>query len=77
MVPGIDKFVAELVKEMFGSMNEKGPWINLSDGGHIENLGVYELLRRRCKYIFHLLDLDRGDRPHSCNAVALRHRTAR
>jgi hypothetical protein len=22
-----------------------------SDGGHIENLGVYELLRRRCKFI--------------------------
>ena len=40
-----------LLKEMFGSMDEKGPWINLSDGGHIENLGVYELLRRRCRYI--------------------------
>ena len=26
-------------------------WINVSDGGHIENLGVYELLRRRCRYI--------------------------
>jgi len=25
--------------------------INLSDGGHIENMGVYELLRRRCKLI--------------------------
>jgi len=23
----------------------------LSDGGHLENLGVYELLRRRCKFI--------------------------
>jgi hypothetical protein len=23
----------------------------LSDGGHIENMGAYELLRRRCKYI--------------------------
>lgn len=43
--------ILHLVKEMIGSMDEKGPWINLSDGGHIENLGVYELLRRRCKYI--------------------------
>lgn len=25
--------------------------LNISDGGHIENLGVYELLRRRCKLI--------------------------
>jgi hypothetical protein len=32
-------------------MDERLPWLNLSDGGHIENLGVYELLRRRCKYI--------------------------
>jgi hypothetical protein len=40
-----------LLKEMLGTMNEKSAWLNLSDGGHIENLGVYELLRRRCKYI--------------------------
>jgi len=40
-----------LLKEMIGSMDETGPWVNVSDGGHIENLGVYELLRRRCKYI--------------------------
>ena len=32
-------------------MSEKEAWINLSDGGHIENMGVYELLRRRCKFI--------------------------
>lgn len=25
--------------------------INISDGGHIENLGVYELLRRKCRLI--------------------------
>lgn len=40
-----------LLKEMFSSMNEHSPWLYISDGGHIENLGVYELLRRRCKYI--------------------------
>ncbi|HYJ03842.1 MAG TPA: patatin-like phospholipase family protein [Chthoniobacterales bacterium] len=40
-----------LLKEMLGTMNEKSAWLNVSDGGHIENLGVYELLRRRCKYI--------------------------
>jgi hypothetical protein len=40
-----------LLKEMRGTMNENSPWLNVSDGGHIENLGVYELLRRRCKYI--------------------------
>ena len=40
-----------LLKEMLGTMDEKSPWLNVSDGGHIENLGVYELLRRRCKFI--------------------------
>jgi hypothetical protein len=25
--------------------------LNVSDGGHIENLGIYELLRRRCRTI--------------------------
>lgn len=40
-----------LLKEMLGWMDERAPWIYVSDGGHIENLGVYELLRRRCKYI--------------------------
>ena len=41
-----------LVREMLGiGMMEKSSWINLSDGGHLENMGVYELLRRRCKFI--------------------------
>jgi hypothetical protein len=40
-----------LLQEMRGTMDETLPWLNVSDGGHIENLGVYELLRRRCKYI--------------------------
>jgi Patatin-like phospholipase len=39
------------IKEMWSSLNETARWVNLSDGGHIENLAVYELLRRRCKYI--------------------------
>jgi hypothetical protein len=41
-----------LLREMTGSgMSEGSAWFNLSDGGHIENMGVYELLRRRCKFI--------------------------
>ena len=39
------------IKEMFSRLDEASNWVNLSDGGHIENLGIYELLRRRCKYI--------------------------
>lgn len=41
-----------LIQEMTGIlMHEKYRWLNLSDGGHIENMGIYELLRRRCKFI--------------------------
>ena len=40
-----------LVKELFGIADEKGHYINVSDGGHFENLGIYELIRRRCKVI--------------------------
>jgi len=40
-----------LWKELFGKIDEKGKFVNLSDGGHIENLGIYELLRRKCKFI--------------------------
>jgi Patatin-like phospholipase len=41
-----------LFREMFAvCMDEKQSFLNLSDGGHIENLAVYELLRRRCKFI--------------------------
>ncbi|WP_346778255.1 patatin-like phospholipase family protein [Paraburkholderia sp. Ac-20342] len=40
-----------LLSEMFGNIHERGRYLNVTDGGHIENLGVYELLRRRCKYI--------------------------
>lgn len=40
-----------LLKELVGAIDEKSTFINLSDGGHIENLGIYELLRRRCKLI--------------------------
>jgi len=39
-------------REMFGLIDLfRTRYINLSDGGHLENLGVFELLRRRCEYI--------------------------
>ncbi len=39
--------------DMFGiKLNENQPYVHLSDGGHFENLGVYELVRRKVKLIF-------------------------
>ena len=40
-----------LLLELFGYTNTKRDFVNLSDGGHFENLGVYELVRRRCRFI--------------------------
>lgn len=43
--------MAALWKEIRGRLSEEETFVHLSDGGHIENLGLYELLRRRCKLI--------------------------
>ena len=40
-----------LVAEMFGLTSDRGGYIYLSDGGHFENLGILELVRRRCRFI--------------------------
>jgi hypothetical protein len=40
-----------LLKELFGHTQHTSPFVYLSDGGHFENLGLYELVRRRCACI--------------------------
>jgi hypothetical protein len=40
-----------LFKELFGRTNRTSDYVYLSDGGHFENLGVYELVRRHCRFI--------------------------
>jgi len=37
--------------ELVGNTSDRSWFVNLSDGGHFENLGIYELVRRRCRYI--------------------------
>ncbi|MBS1229292.1 MAG: hypothetical protein H6R17_2569 [Proteobacteria bacterium] len=43
--------VGYLFLELFGLTSVRRAWFNLSDGGHFENLGIYELVRRRLPYI--------------------------
>lgn len=43
--------LAYLFYELFGMTNDQRRFVNLSDGGHFENLGLYELVRRRCRFI--------------------------
>ena len=49
-------------KELFSKIGTTNRKLNISDGGHIENLAVYELLRRQCRLI---LAVDAGADPAS------------
>jgi hypothetical protein len=40
-----------LLRELGGSTDDQGKEIYLSDGGHFENLALYEMIRRRCPFI--------------------------
>ena len=40
-----------LLCELFGISTDKSKFVQLSDGGHFDNLGLYELVRRRCRFI--------------------------
>ncbi len=40
-----------LIRELLGLTDYLSPYVYLSDGGHFENLGIYELVRRRCATI--------------------------
>lgn len=44
--------------ELLGRIGSRKKMINISDGGHIENLGAYELLRRGCRLI---ISMDAGE----------------
>jgi hypothetical protein len=40
-----------LLSEVIGQSDQQKGYVYLSDGGHFENLAVYELIRRRCRLI--------------------------
>jgi hypothetical protein len=50
--PGPKLSVGPMFAEAFGKTDDKKGYIYLSDGGHFENLGLYEMVLRRCHYIF-------------------------
>jgi hypothetical protein len=59
-----------LWNELFGQTDEDHAYVHLSDGGHFENLGVYELIRRRCRYIV-VTDVDTSRQAASENLANL------
>jgi hypothetical protein len=50
-LPGPLSAIRSLVKEALGQTSDETPYVYLSDGGHFENLGLYEMVRRRCRQI--------------------------
>ena len=53
--------VIPLLMEAFGLTTDDRAYVYLSDGGHFENLGLYEMVRRRCRSI---VVVDAGYDPH-------------
>jgi len=49
--PGPTFGLTYLITELFGLASSDKAYVNVSDGGHFENLGIYELVRRHCRYI--------------------------
>ncbi len=49
-----------LIAEIFGLTRSDTKYVYLSDGGHFENLGIYELVHRRCRFI---IAIDAGADP--------------
>jgi hypothetical protein len=40
-----------MLREMLGFTSDSYEFVYLSDGGHFENLGLYEMVLRRCRFI--------------------------
>lgn len=50
-LPGPKQALGLMLSELFGSTTRKFKYVNLSDGGHFDNLGLYEIVLRRCRYV--------------------------
>lgn len=40
-----------IIAEALGQTDDRHPYVYLSDGGHFENFGLYEMVLRRCQFI--------------------------
>jgi len=51
MRPSPKYSIAPVIQEAFGLTDDKNKYVYLSDGGHFENLALYEMVLRRCRII--------------------------
>jgi hypothetical protein len=49
--PNPSNTLKTVLDEAFGNTNDENDYIYLSDGGHFDNLGLYEMVLRRCRCI--------------------------
>jgi len=57
-----------LIDDLFGSSDVNSRYVCLSDGGHFDNMGLYEMVRRKCTHIV-LCDAEE-DENSSCDGLA-------
>lgn len=48
---GPNDAIGTMLKDLIGQSDDQGAFVYLSDGGHYDNLGLDEMLRRRCGFI--------------------------
>lgn len=60
--------LAYIVNSLIGQTNTRNKFLCLSDGGHFDNMGLYELIRRRCSIII-LSDAEQDGR-FTCEGFA-------
>ncbi|HEY0776907.1 MAG TPA: patatin-like phospholipase family protein, partial [Gemmatirosa sp.] len=49
--PGPRWAVGPIFNELLGRTTDRSAYVNLSDGGHFDNLGLYEVVLRRCRHV--------------------------
>jgi Patatin-like phospholipase len=59
--------VLQVIKELFGLNDDDDSYVFLSDGGHFDNLGLYEMVRRRC----HMIVVSDGSCDENCSFADL------
>ncbi len=57
-----------LLDDLIGKSDITSDYVCLSDGGHFDNMGIYELVRRKCRYIL-LCDAEE-DEQTTCEGLA-------
>jgi hypothetical protein len=60
--------VGYLIKDLIGKSDIDADYVCLSDGGHFDNMGLYELIRRRCRLI--VLGDAESDEQATCEGLA-------